>query len=118
MSRASEAVSRLSGLALVALVTLASCDELGNPRQLTTGPTLWTSNNHELVTTTRSFRDPNTIRRLAADGFDDLDYADPSIGPEEAVTMMPSYLSNRMRTIAGGSSEIQRNIIAKSILVS
>ena len=40
----------------------------------------------------------------------------PPIGPDEAVTMMPAYLSNRMRTIAGGSSEIQRNIIAKSIL--
>ena len=38
------------------------------------------------------------------------------IGPDEAVTMMPTYLSNRMRTIAGGSAEIQRNIVAKSIL--
>lgn len=38
------------------------------------------------------------------------------IGAEDAITLMPSYLSNRMRTIAGGSSEVQRNIIAKSIL--
>ncbi len=41
---------------------------------------------------------------------------DAPIGPDEAVTMMPTYLSNRMRTIAGGSAEIQRNIVAKSIL--
>jgi alkylation response protein AidB-like acyl-CoA dehydrogenase len=41
---------------------------------------------------------------------------EPPIGPPGAITMMPSYLSNRMRTIAGGSSEIQRNIIAKAIL--
>jgi len=40
----------------------------------------------------------------------------PPVGPELAVTLMPSYLSNRMRTIAGGSSEIQRNIVAKAIL--
>ncbi len=26
------------------------------------------------------------------------------------------YLSNRIRTIAGGSSEVQRNIVAKAIL--
>jgi alkylation response protein AidB-like acyl-CoA dehydrogenase len=38
------------------------------------------------------------------------------IGPAQALTLMPSYLSNRMRTIAGGSSEIQKNIVAKSIL--
>ncbi len=40
----------------------------------------------------------------------------PPVGPEEAVTLMPSYLSNRMKTIAGGSSEIQRNIVAKAML--
>ncbi len=40
----------------------------------------------------------------------------PPIGPEGAITLMPAYLSNRMRTIAGGSSEIQRNIVAKAVL--
>ncbi len=40
----------------------------------------------------------------------------PPIGPEEAITMVPMYLSNRMKSIAGGSSEIQRNIVAKAIL--
>jgi len=40
----------------------------------------------------------------------------PPIGPEGAITLMPSYLSNRMKTIAGGSSEIQRNIVAKAVL--
>ena len=39
-----------------------------------------------------------------------------TIGPELAMTLMPSFLNNRMRTIAGGSSEVQRNIVAKAIL--
>tara|TARA_Y100001970_G_C14140309_1_gene806708 strand:+ start:95 stop:1285 length:1191 start_codon:yes stop_codon:yes gene_type:complete len=38
------------------------------------------------------------------------------IGPELFLPVTPSFLNNRMRTIAGGSSEIQRNIIAKAIL--
>ena len=41
---------------------------------------------------------------------------DPSIGPELMLPVMPSFLNNRMRTIAGGSAEIQRNIVAKTIL--
>ncbi|MBT3533201.1 MAG: hypothetical protein HN478_04935 [Rhodospirillaceae bacterium] len=40
----------------------------------------------------------------------------PPVGPELAITLVPMYLSNRMRTIAGGSSEIQRNIVAKAVL--
>jgi acyl-CoA dehydrogenase len=40
----------------------------------------------------------------------------PPVGPEQAITLMPMYLSNRMKTIAGGSSEVQRNIIAKAML--
>ena len=40
----------------------------------------------------------------------------PPVGPEDAVTLVPTCLSNRMKTIAGGSSEIQRNIVAKAIL--
>ncbi len=42
--------------------------------------------------------------------------AESPVGDESATTIMPTYLSNRMRTIAGGSSEVQRNIIAKAIL--
>lgn len=38
------------------------------------------------------------------------------VGPELGITLVPTYLSNRMKTIAGGSSEIQRNIVAKAIL--
>ena len=38
------------------------------------------------------------------------------IGPEEALTVMPKYLNNRAASIFGGSNEIQRNIIAKSLL--
>ncbi len=48
---------------------------------------------------------------------DALDVGGPAtIGPETGLPLMPSYLNNRMRTIAGGSSEIQRNIVAKAIL--
>ena len=41
---------------------------------------------------------------------------DPSIGPDLMLPVVPSFLNNRMRTIAGGSAEIQRNIVAKTIL--
>ena len=40
----------------------------------------------------------------------------PPIGPRECITFVSMYLSNRIRTIAGGSSEVQRNIVAKAIL--
>lgn len=40
----------------------------------------------------------------------------PPIGPAEGIAFVPMCLSNRMKTIAGGSSEIQRNIAAKVIL--
>jgi len=36
-----------------------------------------------------------------------------AIGPAEYLTLMPSYLTGRASTIAGGSAEVQRNIIAK-----
>jgi len=39
-----------------------------------------------------------------------------AVGSEAYLTAMPSYLNNRMRTIAGGSAEVQRNIVAKAIL--
>lgn len=38
------------------------------------------------------------------------------VGPDLAAPFVPTYFSNRMKTIAGGSSEIQRNIIAKAVL--
>ena len=37
------------------------------------------------------------------------------IGPEEAASLVPTYLQTRVVTIYGGSNEIQRNIIAKSL---
>ena len=40
----------------------------------------------------------------------------PPIGPREGISFVPMYLSNRIRMIAGGSSEVQRNIVAKVIL--
>jgi len=39
-----------------------------------------------------------------------------AIGSEAYLTAMPSFLNNRTRTIAGGSAEVQRNIVAKAIL--
>jgi alkylation response protein AidB-like acyl-CoA dehydrogenase len=39
-----------------------------------------------------------------------------AIGPEIGLPITPSFMNNRMRTIAGGSSEVQRNIVAKAIL--
>ena len=38
------------------------------------------------------------------------------IGSPDTLTAMPKYLNNRAATIFGGSSEIQRNIIAKTLL--
>ena len=39
-----------------------------------------------------------------------------AIGPESALTAVPFYLNNRAATIYAGSSEVQRNIIAKAVL--
>lgn len=41
---------------------------------------------------------------------------EPSIGPEYARDATANYLSTRVATIYGGSSEIQRNIVAKAVL--
>ena len=38
------------------------------------------------------------------------------IGDDDTLTLMPKYLNNRAASIFGGSNEIQRNIIAKSLL--
>jgi alkylation response protein AidB-like acyl-CoA dehydrogenase len=40
----------------------------------------------------------------------------PRIVPEDAATAMPRYLNFRAATIYAGSSEVQRNIIAKAVL--
>jgi alkylation response protein AidB-like acyl-CoA dehydrogenase len=46
------------------------------------------------------------------DGWGD----EPSIGPDFATPATPNFLAKRAITIAGGASEIQRNMIAKDIL--
>jgi hypothetical protein len=85
----SEAVSRPSCACFIgALCLLVGCDQLGNPPQFATAPTQWTDGNGLVVTTTRSFRDAKTIRRLAAEGLDALDYADSSIGPSQTLTLV------------------------------
>tara|TARA_Y100000052_G_scaffold23165_1_gene24513 strand:- start:4346 stop:5248 length:903 start_codon:yes stop_codon:yes gene_type:complete len=40
----------------------------------------------------------------------------PAIGPPDMLVIFPSYLNNRAATIYGGSNEIQRNIMAKTVL--
>lgn len=79
---------REAAAACIAVVLLVGCDQLGNPEQFATGPTVWTSPYGRLVTTTRSFRDESTIRRLVSEGMDGLDHADPSIGPKESLTIV------------------------------
>lgn len=41
---------------------------------------------------------------------------EPSIGPNYAMTVAPSYFNGRKTTIYAGSNEIQRNIISKAVL--
>ena len=41
---------------------------------------------------------------------------EPSIGPDWASTIAPTYFNTRKVSIYGGSNEIQRSIIAKAIL--
>ena len=79
---------REAAAACIALVLSIGCDQLGNPEQFATGPTVWTSPYGRLVTTTRSFVDESTIRRLVSEGMEGLDYADPSIGPSESLTIV------------------------------
>ncbi len=40
----------------------------------------------------------------------------PIIGPTEGVVTVPNYLNFRASTIAGGSNEVQKNIVAKLVL--
>ena len=82
-------MSRLSPLGVVVAASLAlGCDQLGNPEQYATAPTPWKDQYGHLVTTTRSFTDTKTIRRLVSEGMEGFDYADPSIGPNEALTVV------------------------------
>ena len=46
----------------------------------------------------------------------EIDYAGTVIGPSNAVTTSAEYINMRASTIYGGSAEIQRNIIARSVL--
>jgi acyl-CoA dehydrogenase len=40
----------------------------------------------------------------------------PIIGPEAGITTLPHYLNLRASSIAGGSNEVQKNIVAKLVL--
>ena len=89
MWRGNGAVSPRS-IAFVALLLLScgGCEQLGNPKQYATGPTSWKDQNGHLITTTRSFNNEKTIRRIASEGLDDFDYRDASIGPSETLTIV------------------------------
>ncbi|MGB8331941.1 MAG: hypothetical protein WCE62_17580 [Polyangiales bacterium] len=67
---------------------LGACDQLGNPPQYATAPTVWDDPRGRLETSTRSFRNESTIRRLVSDGLGELDHADPSIGPSQTLTIV------------------------------
>ena len=42
--------------------------------------------------------------------------AEPSIGPMDGITAFSRYFNERATTIAAGSSEVQKNIVAKAVL--
>lgn len=99
MSRGSGAVSRpRRAWILCSLAVLVGCSELGNPPQFATGPTV--DPRGHLETTTRSFRNEKTIRRIVGEGLGDFDYADPSIGPSETLTLVSVVV--RWPGIVGG----------------
>ena len=79
-----------TSLALASILVFSSgaCDQLGNPPQYATAPTPWKDARGHLVTTTRSFKNEKTIRRIVSEGMDQLDYSDPSIGPSQTLTLV------------------------------
>jgi hypothetical protein len=91
-------VSRLNRAWVIGVLwLLGGCDQLGNPQQFATPPTTWDDEHGRVVTTTRSFRNEKTIRRLVSAGLDDFDYADPSIGPSQTLTLV-SVVPRRLRS--------------------
>jgi len=94
-------VSRPSGAWLIAAICLlGACDQLGNPPQFATGPTEWKDGRGHLDTTTRSFRDEKTIRRLTSERLGELDHADASISPSQTLTVV-SVVPRTLRTPRG-----------------
>jgi hypothetical protein len=82
------------------LCFVCGCEQLGNPPQFATGPTQWNGEQGHLVTTTRSFRNEKTIRRIVSEGLGELDHADASIGPSQTLTIVsvvPRRLSQKRR---------------------
>ena len=41
---------------------------------------------------------------------------EPPVGPDWAETLAPNYFNMRKTTIYGGSNEVQRNIVAQTVL--
>ncbi len=40
----------------------------------------------------------------------------PIVGPNDGIVVLPNYLNMRASSIAGGSNEVQKNIVAKLVL--
>lgn len=95
---------------IAVLCWLGGCDLLGNPQQFATAPSAWNDKNGRLVTTTRSFRNEKTIRRLVSEGLGDLDHADASIGPSQTLTLV-SVVPRKLRLT--GRSDLQLVTIFK-----
>ena len=68
----------------------------------------------ELLSLIRRAMGPYAIPFIEAAQYGD--YAEASVGPEEAATAAANYFNYRKLSIFGGSNEIQRNIISKMIL--
>ena len=68
----------------------------------------------EILSLTRRAMGVYAIPHVEAAHF--AGYDEPPIGPDEAATAASSYFSFRKISIYGGSSEVQKNIIAKAML--
>ena len=68
----------------------------------------------ELLSLIRRAMGPYAIPFIEAAQYGD--YAEASVGPEEAATAAANYFNYRKLSIFGGSNEIQKNIISKMIL--
>lgn len=84
-------------------VLLLACEALGNPPQQITPPAVWSRGRASITTTTQSFSNAKTIKRLVREGLGDLTYADDAVGPGQTLTLVtavPSWRQRRRQTPA------------------
>ena len=80
-----------------------ACEAMGNPPQQVTPPAVWTHDRASITTTTQSFSNARTIKRLVREGLGDLTYADDAVGPGQTLTLVtavPSWKQRRRQTPA------------------